>query len=211
MAIDSEYKVAVLTGKPGEDGNNLKIQYSKDNSSWHTTFATGDLYMRTSSDNGATWSAGMRIVGEKGDTGSTGPQGIQGIQGIQGERGGRDLSVTTAPSAYTTKVGTFTPAYRISLSTVKTQSGIDTVYVGDTLVYGVLNLSTEYEPFIMYFSNGSTNELLLENKFSFTNIFSPRISVFLLLPLYTGHSFSFVEANSSKVLLSAQTSIDKPI
>lgn len=144
MAIDSEYKIAVLTGKPGEDGYNLKLQYSKDNSSWHTTFASGDLYMRTSSDNGATWSAGMRIVGEKGDTGAQGPQGIQGIQGNTGQRGGRDLSITTAPSAYTTKVGTFTPAYRISLSTVKTQSGIDTVYTGDTLVYGVYRYPIGY-------------------------------------------------------------------
>ena len=71
-------------------------------------------------------------IGAKGDTGAT------------GQRGGRDLAITTAPSAYTTAVGGFTPSYRIALSTVKTQSGIDTVYVGDTLVYGVYRYPVGY-------------------------------------------------------------------
>ena len=40
--------------------------------------------------------------------------------GENGERGGLFLKVTTAPSSYTTKVGDFTPTYRISKNTVIT-------------------------------------------------------------------------------------------
>ena len=72
------------------------------------------------------------LIGEKGATGDT------------GQRGGRDLAIITAPAAYTTAVGGFTPSYIIALSTVKTQSGIDTVYVGDTLVYGVYRYPVGY-------------------------------------------------------------------
>lgn len=64
--------------------------------------------------------------------------------GATGQRGGRDLAITTAPAAYTTAIGGFTPSYRIALSTVKTQSGISTVYVGDTLVYGVYRYPVGY-------------------------------------------------------------------
>lgn len=80
-------------------------------------------------------------IGDKGDTGATGKTGATGATG---QRGGRDLAITTAPAAYTTAVGGFTPSYRIALSTVKTQSGISTVYVGDTLVYGVYRYPVGY-------------------------------------------------------------------
>ena len=78
------------------------------------------------------------LIGERGETGAT------GATGATGQRGGIDLAITTAPSAYTTAIGGFTPSYRIALSTVKTQSGISTVYVGDTLVYGVYRYPVGY-------------------------------------------------------------------
>lgn len=57
-------------GKNGSDGTSVLAQYSSDASSWHSTFATGDVYMRTSSDNGKTWSDPLRVVGESGTNGS---------------------------------------------------------------------------------------------------------------------------------------------
>jgi len=55
--------------------------------------------------------------------------------GNTGSRGTSILNVTTAPSSYTTATGGFTPKYRIALSTVKTQSGVSSVIVGDSLRY----------------------------------------------------------------------------
>lgn len=46
-------------------------------------------------------------------------------------RGTGILHVTTAPSSYTTTQGGFTPSYRISLSTAKSQAGVAEVIVGD--------------------------------------------------------------------------------
>ncbi len=45
------------------------------------------------------------------------------------------LPITTSPSSYTTTIGGFTPSYRISKSTVLSQSHVDEVRVGDQLRY----------------------------------------------------------------------------
>lgn len=58
-----------------------------------------------------------------------------GRKGTAGQRGTSLLNVTTAPTDYTTAVNGITPAYRIALSTVKTQSGATEVLVGDTVRY----------------------------------------------------------------------------
>ena len=50
-------------------------------------------------------------------------------------RGTGILPITTAPTSYTTAQGGFTPSYRISLATVKTQAGVTEVLVGDELRY----------------------------------------------------------------------------
>ena len=53
----------------------IYVEYSVNGSTnWHTTFASGDIYMRQKKGNGA-WSAAIRIVGEKGASGATGPEG----------------------------------------------------------------------------------------------------------------------------------------
>lgn len=50
----------------------IYVEYSVDGSTdWHTTFATGDLYMRQKKGTG-NWSSAIRIVGEKGATGNEG-------------------------------------------------------------------------------------------------------------------------------------------
>lgn len=47
----------------------IYVEYSVNGSTkWHTTFASGDIYMRQKKGNGA-WSAAIRIVGEKGADG----------------------------------------------------------------------------------------------------------------------------------------------
>lgn len=57
-------------GATGAAGDSITVEYSVDGStSWHTTFTSGDLYMRQKVGAGA-WSAAIRIVGE---TGATGP------------------------------------------------------------------------------------------------------------------------------------------
>ena len=61
-----------------------------------------------------------------------------------GARGFSILKITTAPTAYTTTVGTFTPAYRIALSTVKTQSSATEVLVGDVLQYSYYQYKVGY-------------------------------------------------------------------
>ena len=71
-----------------------------------------------------TWVDVPAIVGPKGDTGSQGPTG---------ERGTCLIAVTTTPSAYTTEVNGLTPAYRIAISTVKSQGGVTEVKVGDVI------------------------------------------------------------------------------
>ena len=51
----------------GTNGSSFAAQYSVDGSTnWHATFTDGDIYMRTSADGGKTWSAAIKIVGEKG-------------------------------------------------------------------------------------------------------------------------------------------------
>ena len=54
-------------------------------------------------------------------------------QGMDGERGTGIWKITTAPSSYTTKVGDFTPKYRVALSTVLSQSGAVEIMVGDII------------------------------------------------------------------------------
>lgn len=70
--------------------------------------------------------------------------GPAGAQGEQGKRGPGVLKITTAPTSYTTAIGDYTPKYRILLSTVKTQSGVDEVLVGDTLLYTYYNYKIDY-------------------------------------------------------------------
>lgn len=49
------------------DGQGIRVEYSVNGStSWHSTFAAGDKFMRQSVDEGSTWSAAIQIVGEEG-------------------------------------------------------------------------------------------------------------------------------------------------
>lgn len=63
---------------------------------------------------------------------------------VRGVRGVGLLNITTEPSSYTTVTGGFTPAYRIALSTVKSQSRATEVLVGDTLRYSYYTYPVGY-------------------------------------------------------------------
>ena len=52
--------------------------------------------------------------------------------------------MTTAPSAYSAWIGTFEAAYRMGLSTIKTQSGVDEVYVGDIVEHSYYHYPIGY-------------------------------------------------------------------
>lgn len=68
ILYEQKYTYVRLTG---EDGKTVTAQYSVDGkTNWHSPFATGDIWMRTSEDGGKTWGAAVRIVGEKGDGGA---------------------------------------------------------------------------------------------------------------------------------------------
>ena len=96
-------------------------------------------------DTGATGPQGPK--GDPGATGSQGPKGdtgATGATGATGQRGTGLLAVTTAPSSYTDEVNGLTPAYRIALSTVKTQASTDEVYAGDTIRYSYYHYPVIY-------------------------------------------------------------------
>ena len=65
-------------------------------------------------------------------------------QGDTGQRGTGLLAVTTGPSSYTTAVGGITPKYRMSISTIKTQSGATEVLLGDTVRYSYYHYPIAY-------------------------------------------------------------------
>lgn len=92
------------------------------------------------------------LKGEKGDTGST------GATGATGQRGTGILKITTAPSSYTTATGGFTPTYRVSLSTVKTQSKVNEVLVGDVIQYSYYQYPVGYVD-SSYVYTGSRNSI----------------------------------------------------
>ena len=69
---------------------------------------------------------------------------ILSVAGEDGQRGTGLLPITTAPSAYTTAVNGLTPAYRIALSTVKTQASTAEVFAGDTLRYSYYHYPVIY-------------------------------------------------------------------
>ena len=65
------------------------------------------------------------------------------FDGADGQRGTGTLKVTTAPSSYTTAIGDYTPKYRIAVSTVKSQSKVSEVLVGDTLEYSYYHYAVD--------------------------------------------------------------------
>ena len=66
------------------------------------------------------------------------------FDGAPGQRGTGILKVTTAPVGYTTAIGSYTPKYRIALSTVKSQSKVDEVLLGDVIQHSYYQYFVDY-------------------------------------------------------------------
>lgn len=65
-------------------------------------------------------------------------------EGADGQRGTGILKTTTAPSSYTTAIGSYVPKYRIALSTLKSQSKVDTVLIGDIIQNSYYQYQIDY-------------------------------------------------------------------
>lgn len=72
------WNLSAYRGAKGDDAPNLKIQYSADGSDWHDTFTQGDIFMRTSSDDGLTWSPSMQFIQDTADFSGTFPNLVAG-------------------------------------------------------------------------------------------------------------------------------------
>lgn len=72
------WNLSAYRGAQGDDAPNLKIQYSADGTNWHDTFTEGDLYMRTSCDDGLTWSGAMQFIQDTADFNGTFPNLVAG-------------------------------------------------------------------------------------------------------------------------------------
>lgn len=87
------------------------------------------------------------LSGAKGLQGPQGPQGSQGPEGSDGdpgERGTGILKVTTSPASYTTSTGGKNPIKRMALSTIKSQSNVNEVLVGDIIAYSYYHYHVYY-------------------------------------------------------------------
>ena len=143
-AVSPTAKVQAVTG-------GAKITITDKNGTTTTTVTNGtngspgaagkdgqDGYSPSAKVEAVTGGAKITITDKSGTTTaniSNGTNGQPGGKGDTGERGTGILKVTTAPTSYTTQTGGFTPKFRIALSTVKTQAGVDKVLVGDVLIY----------------------------------------------------------------------------
>lgn len=111
-------------GKDGADGRGIKaIARTSGNGAAGTT----DTYTITYTDN---TTSTFTVV-----NGTNGKDGTNGEDGKDGERGTGILKVTTAPTSYTTATAGKNPIKRMSISTIKSQAGVDEVLVGDLIAY----------------------------------------------------------------------------
>lgn len=114
---------------------NTALEQAKESGEFDGTSVTVMGVINSNEDGGSnvvTFSDGKTVTIKNGSKGST---GSRGDTGATGQRGTGLLSVTTAPSSYTTEVGGITPKYRMALSTIKTQAGVTEVLLGDTIRY----------------------------------------------------------------------------
>lgn len=73
-------------GANGADGASVYVEYSINGlTAWHTTYATGDLYIRQNVL--GVWSAAMKFIGDDGLNGTDGNDGTNGADGIDGNDG----------------------------------------------------------------------------------------------------------------------------
>ena len=64
IGTQNKAEVIALVGDifKGADAPQLQIQYSTNGASWHTTWVSGDIYLRTSANGGTTWSGAILFI-----------------------------------------------------------------------------------------------------------------------------------------------------
>lgn len=98
-----EGAVWTLYSAKGSSGTSVLAQYSVDGSTnWHDTYADGDMYMRTSDNDGETWGDAIRIVGEDGTDGADGADGDYTDYSFSYSAALTTADPSTAPSDVTT-------------------------------------------------------------------------------------------------------------
>lgn len=126
VSIDEYYQITNSTTNPGSSGwtkNGLVVPTSTNRYLWNYQVIN---YSKTTAEGSY---ADARIIGVYGDT---------------GQRGSSILKVTTAPTSTSGTAGGFSYSYRMSLSTVKTQSGKSEVLIGDIVEYNSNHYSVGY-------------------------------------------------------------------
>ena len=103
-------------GSDGTDGSSVLAQYSSDGTSWHSAYQEGDMWMRTSSDNGASWTPAIRIVGQDGQDGEPGAPGSPG-RGVQSVTeyylvSDRSTGISAGDPGWSTAIPTMTPTHK---------------------------------------------------------------------------------------------------
>lgn len=123
-------------GQAGDDAPELKIQYSVDGqNSWHEEYASGDAYLRTSTNNGVSWSGAVRFLGD------TGTDGKSAYELWKEEPGNSDKTLDDFFNAYRGADGTglnVRGAYDPASTYQKTESATDAVQYNGSL-WGYIN------------------------------------------------------------------------
>ena len=120
-SIDDYYQASSSTTNPGSSG-------------W-TTSPTNSAAILTATKK-YLWNYQVIHYSNNTTEGTYSDARIIGVYGDKGERGTSILKVTTSPTSTSGTAGGFSYSYRMSLSTVKTQSGKSEVLVGDIIEYG---------------------------------------------------------------------------
>ena len=121
------WNLSAYRGAQGDDAPNLKIQYSADGTNWHDTFTEGDLYMRTSCDDGLTWSGAMQFIQNPEDLTGTFPNLVAG-------------DITPKSNE---------PVEAMSLYAIQTTGGNEDLQTGDALFLSIKGyLDENLNPFI---------------------------------------------------------------
>ena len=138
-SIDEYYQATNSTTNPGSSGwtkNSLVVPTTTNRYLWNYQVINYSSGSPEGSYNDA------RIIGVYGDT---------------GERGTSILKVTTAPTTTSGTISGFTYSYRMSLSTVKTQSGKNEVLVGDIIEYNSNHYQVGYVSSSYVYLSGATS------------------------------------------------------
>jgi hypothetical protein len=139
----------------GTSGYTVKVQYSTDNSSWHDTFASGDVYLRTGSklataaDSTYSYSTGAKFIPVKGTDYTDGAPGVRGSLTGYGRQ--FDIYSTIWSNSLANRV-------IYNMITGQTATGDLTTYthlqVGDTVT--LTNAATATAAFTRYYIGNST-------------------------------------------------------